>query len=224
MQNASATVETEGDKYSMGKFRGNWNASLVKPAFNAFAFLPTAPAMKPRVRLDEGCESSGEHEIEILGGEVLLEAPPSDADVLCSIKDRDNEYRGYISADGSCFNNMGHCIGYINVDSEEAGSAGEEYLGCLRRNTNICFIEDALDEVAGTLDLGLASIIDCDGSTVVELSRTSECTGRSGSYLGTFEEIDYNNMKVHGRCGVVWWDVMWCCVVCYHRSRIFIRK
>lgn len=195
MQNASANVETEGEKYSLGKFRGNWNASVVKPAFNAFAFLPTAPAMKPRVRLDEGCSSTAEHEIEIVGGEVQ-EAPPSDADVMCSIKDRDNEYRGYISADGACYNNVGHCIGYINVESEEAGSAREEYLGCLRKNTNVCFIEDALDEVAGTLDLGLASIVDCDGSTVVELSRTGECTGHCGSYLGTFEGMDYNSMKV----------------------------
>jgi hypothetical protein len=72
----------------MSKFRGNWNACAVKPAFNAFAFLPTAPAMKPRVRLEEGDEPSPEHEIEVLEGDVL-EAPPLDADVMCSIKDRD---------------------------------------------------------------------------------------------------------------------------------------
>lgn len=76
----------------MANFRGNWNASVVKPAFNAFSFLPTAPAMKPRVRLEEGVVPSTEHLIEVVEGRVL-ECAPSDADILCSIQDRDKYVR-----------------------------------------------------------------------------------------------------------------------------------
>jgi len=72
----------------MAKFRGNWNASVVRPAFNAFCFLPTAPAMKPRVRLEEDATPSVEHQIEVQEGEIL-ENPPGDAAVMCSIQDRD---------------------------------------------------------------------------------------------------------------------------------------
>jgi hypothetical protein len=41
----------------------------------------------------------------------------------------------------------------------------EEYLGCLRRNTNLCYIEDSFDEIAGTLDMGLATV-SCDGLSI----------------------------------------------------------
>lgn len=50
MQNAKSEVHVAEEKYSMAKFRGHWNASVAVPAFNAYAFLPTPPAMKPRVR------------------------------------------------------------------------------------------------------------------------------------------------------------------------------
>ena len=36
--------------------------------------------------------------------------------------------------------------------------SSEEYLGSLRQQGNECFIEDSLDELAGSLDLGLATV------------------------------------------------------------------
>ena len=90
----------------MSNFRGNWNASQVKPAFNAFVFLPTAPAMKPRVRLEEGASLSSEHQTDPSVGEEwedeeeeegegrrVLDAPPAEAEVMCSILDRDTYVR-----------------------------------------------------------------------------------------------------------------------------------
>lgn len=46
--------------------------------------------------------------------------PPSDAKF--NILDRMNNFRGYITADGACYNNVGDCIGYIEEGSLEAGS------------------------------------------------------------------------------------------------------
>ena len=71
----------------MGKFRGTWNASVATPAFNAFQFLPTAPAMKPRVRVESEEAKPEVVEIELESGS-LLDGPPVDAEVLISIKDR----------------------------------------------------------------------------------------------------------------------------------------
>ena len=75
-------------QYSMGKFRGTWNASVVRPAFNAFAFLPTAPPMKPRVVLKEEEVTCDDHLIDIIHGGDKLDNPPDDAAVLCKIIDR----------------------------------------------------------------------------------------------------------------------------------------
>jgi hypothetical protein len=55
----------------------------------------------------------------------------------------------------------------------------EEYLGCLRKNTsNVCFIEDSLDEVAGTLDMGLATVREGGGR---EEGGGSDCVKEGGS-------------------------------------------
>ena len=59
MQNAKSFVKVHEDKYSMGKFRGHWNATNVAPAFNAYQILPTPPAMKPRVREAVATEEHG---------------------------------------------------------------------------------------------------------------------------------------------------------------------
>mmetsp|Transcript_1486 Transcript_1486/g.2381 ORF Transcript_1486/g.2381 Transcript_1486/m.2381 type:complete len:212 (-) Transcript_1486:158-793(-) len=193
MQNAASGVKVAEEKYSMGKFRGTWNASVAVPAFNAYAFLPTAPPMKPRVKDVETVSET--HEIPVETGEVM-DSPPSDADIFVNIKDRFNNYRGYISKDGSCFNNIGNCIGYINMESNEAGSAQEEYLGCLSQMGNECIVEDSVDEVAGKLDMGIATISDHHGRTVAELSNNGVCTGHCGTFLGEFEGMTYKDMKV----------------------------
>ena len=60
---------------------------MKKPAFNAFAYLPIAPPMKPRVQLEEDEAAGTEHSIQLQTGAVL-DGPPDDADVLCIVKDR----------------------------------------------------------------------------------------------------------------------------------------
>ena len=42
-----------------------------------------------------------------------LKGPPEGADVKLNIRDRYNDYRGYISGDGSCYNNVGDIIGRV---------------------------------------------------------------------------------------------------------------
>jgi hypothetical protein len=46
------------------------------------------------------------------------------------VRDRYGEYRALIRADGTCINNRGGVIGYLNTeDGWLAGSREEEYLG-----------------------------------------------------------------------------------------------
>lgn len=74
-------MKSEEEKYSMGKFRGTWNATNNKPSFNAFAFLPTAPPIKPRVK-DVVVQTYVVSELP------LLNEAPIDAEILVNIKDR----------------------------------------------------------------------------------------------------------------------------------------
>lgn len=221
-----------GDKES--KFRGNWNYASRTPTFNAFQFLPTPPPQKPRTRpaepevaapevaapeaapaVDvEACEEA----VAALDVGELLDAPPADADVLCMIRDRDSNYRGYIgTVDGECRNNRNVLLGFINAESGACGTADEEYLGAIseesagrRRSRTIpptrpnnaqafndadCVIEDALDEKCGTLDMGTGYIRDATGEVVAELGPSGVCTGHAGTYLGEFEGYSYHHMK-----------------------------
>ena len=207
-----------GDKDS--KFRGTWNYASRTPTFNAFQFLPTPPPQKPRTApppeveeceeavaalsvteaappVDvEACEEAVEDEAE------LLEDPPPDADVMCTIRDRDGNYRGYIANDGECRNNRNALMGYINADSGQCGTADEEYLGCISEvsafNDSDCVIEDAIEETCGTLDMGTGYLKDTNDRIVAELESSGVCTGHSGSYLGEFEGFSFNQMKVVG--------------------------
>jgi hypothetical protein len=54
-------------------------------------------------------------------------------------------------------------------------------------------------------------IVDSGGSTVVEMSSRGECTGHAGSFLGRFEGMTFQHMKVGGGA---WCDAV-CVVSCY---------
>ena len=201
------------------KFRGNWNYASRTPTFNAFQFLPTPPPQKPRkapapAPVVEECEDavagltlgpavSVEEPVEELAAEPegdLLEDPPRDADVLCTIRDRNGNYRGYIAKDGECRNNRDTLLGFINEESGQCGTADEEYLGCISDqsafNNSDCVIEDAIDEKCGTLDMGTGYIKDFNDRIVAELTHSGVCTGHAGSYLGEFEGFSFNQMKI----------------------------
>eukprot|EP00616_Rhizochromulina_sp_CCMP1243_P007250 CAMPEP_0118974352 /NCGR_PEP_ID=MMETSP1173-20130426/11203_1 /TAXON_ID=1034831 /ORGANISM="Rhizochromulina marina cf, Strain CCMP1243" /LENGTH=231 /DNA_ID=CAMNT_0006924071 /DNA_START=27 /DNA_END=722 /DNA_ORIENTATION=- len=173
------------------KFRGTWNYVVTdRPAFNAYSFLPTPPAVKPRGEATAAIEVTAEAELRY--------EPPDDAEVLLVIKDRYSEYRGYISDQGECVNNRDQTIGFINSEDGTAGSAEEEYLGSIVDQIcgNQCVVEDALDERCGMMDLGHATIQDNQGSTIAEISATGKVTGNQGSQLGDFEGFTFTHLRV----------------------------
>ena len=57
----------------------------------------------------------------------VLTSPPPEAleDGALNILDRYNNYRGYIAADGTCYNNKQEVIGYISVRESGEGQAGD---------------------------------------------------------------------------------------------------
>ena len=117
--------------------------------------------------------------------------PP--AEVRLCIRDRANDYRACITEDGTCINNVGEILGYINFDTLEAGAANEEYLGHMRSDY---VIEDAADVVVGSLDMGLAKVRDHKGSTIADILGTGEVQGHAGTYLGQFEGFGYQDMQI----------------------------
>jgi len=175
------------------KFRGTWNYVITdRPAFNAYSFLPTPPAVKPRGQDKAAVEEEDEGE--------LRHEPPDDAEVFITVKDRFGDYRGYIAEDGECVNNRDKTIGYINREDYTAGSREEEYLGCLQDQISgdECVVEDAMDERCGMVHLGHATIKDNQGSTVAEIHGNGIVVGNQGSQLGEFEGFTFNEIRTVG--------------------------
>ena len=202
------------------------------PHFNAYTFLPTAPAVKPRTRSEtlqynsgEENESTDADEEEVdsntapeLSGFVeagasdvdnspaideaisreLRYEPPSDVDLLFTIRDRYGDYRGYIDREGTCVNNCAEIIGYINTEEGTAGSKDEEFLGCCMDQLvgDECVIEDSLDDRCGSIHLGSSRIIDNQASTVAEFDANGNIVGNHGSSLGSFEGFSYEDIRV----------------------------
>ena len=178
--------DTGGDR----KFRGNWCPVIDSPSFNAFSFLPVPPPQPPRNKAVPVAAPAPDLERERLAG------PPSGVDVLCTILDRYNDYRGYISKEGECVNCLGETIGYINAESMQAGSADENFLGeLLEGGSNRPQILDASDEIGGTVDLGTHAIQDSVGSTVADLDSRGMITGHNGTFLGQFEGFSFHIMR-----------------------------
>lgn len=180
------------------KYRGTWNYVVNdRPAFNAYSFLPTPPPVKPRSKdPPPEVEEPPPEDAEEAPPEVLYE-PPDDAAVWLIVKDRFMDYRGYISEEGECVNNLGQTIGFINKDEGTAGSADEEYLGSAQEQLsgNEVVVEDAVDERCGIVDLGTAAIKDNQGSTVAEMASNGTLTGNHGSTLGVVEGFEYHDMR-----------------------------
>jgi len=125
-------------------------------------------------------------------------SPPDDADVLLRIVDRMRDYRSCITKDGTCYNNQGQIIGYIE-GGESAGSVEMAFLGDIQEavsgNWNI---RDDSETVVGEIDPGKATVIDAKGSTVAELTNAGECTGHAGTFIGQFYGFSFNEMKIIG--------------------------
>lgn len=191
-QNARAEVSSTNNNTK--NYRGaGWDYLIGdRPAFNAYSFLPTPLAMRPRTR-DEEPQAIEEDETE----HELRYEPPDGADVMLCIRDRFGEYRGYITSEGECVNNRDKTIGWINREEGTAGSLHEEYLGtCIDQlSGDECVVEDALDERCGSINLGTATIHDNSGSTVAEFEQDGTVVGNHGSGLGKFEGFTYPEIR-----------------------------
>jgi len=169
------------------KFRGNWSPSVGNSY--GFKFLPTAPAQKPKPK------HAPPPEPEIIDTTPVLTDAPSEANAsgALNIRDRYNNYRGYVSAGGICYNNRDQIIGYIDAASGQVDTRDEEYLGYIRQDN---VIENAVNEKLGEVDLGRAIIKNERGTTVAEFDNTGSVSGHVGTYLGQFEGFTYRELKI----------------------------
>jgi len=120
-------------------FRGNWVPTIDRPVgkFGAFQFLPVPPPQEPRKKPAPAAVVVVEEEEVVAAEEPPQEEPPGelmtgpspDWDVLFVVFDREKNYRACIAKDGTCYNNVGQILGFINRDTNECGSASEMYLG-----------------------------------------------------------------------------------------------
>jgi len=168
------------------KFRGMWSPNIRVP--NWQPFLPTAPPQKPKVV--NACPAA----VPVVTKKKVLTGPPPEAqkEGCMNIWDRMKHWRGYIDAEGTCYNNVLDIIGYINQDSGEAGSADSEYLGRLRPDW---VIENNLEQVVGYLDSGRAYVKDYQETTVAEVKATGEVAGHMVSHIGQFHGFNYHRLN-----------------------------
>lgn len=172
------------------RFRSHWTPEIKGP--NPQHFLPVPPPQQPKQR------DVPPPEPQPVTKERLTEPPPEAyADGCLIIRDRYNDYRAYISADGTCTNNAQEILGYIEMSSGEAGSAEGQYLGCLKIGTtdDQYYVEDSLDEVFGLLDIGKATLSYGNGTTVAEVDNAGCLKGHMLSYLGQFEGFTFHDLK-----------------------------
>merc|ERR1712100_981580 len=131
------------------KHRSHWTARIQDPSLNPHRFLPTPVPSRPISKIVAPPQVV----------EVKRETQPPtcarDPGAFC-ILDRYNDYRAYISPDGTCTNNANQIIGYINIDSSEAGSTEQEFLGSVNPDWQV---EDDEDVYIGEIDPGRALLL-----------------------------------------------------------------
>src|SRR5262249_37412714 len=146
---------------------------LTKPRSRSMSFKNTDEEAKRKLQeeteRDERNET--EKELEEEEEEQLLTGPPEDADVSFSVIDREKNYRPYVDRSGACYNNRGKCIGYIDFDTCEAGSASEMFLGCVveQKFDNLYQVYDHAEELVGYIDMGTATIKNGAHATVADV-------------------------------------------------------
>jgi hypothetical protein len=108
------------------------------------------------------------------------------------------DYRSCVAEDGTCYNNLGDVIGYLNFQELQVGSVSEMFLGDLIENKfdNVCQVRDDEEEVVGYLDLGTRTIRDRQGGTVADFESGGIIKHSNGTYLGQFEGAKgFHDMK-----------------------------
>ena len=196
-------------------FRGTWQANLEKPErFGMCKYLPVAvPPAEPERQCapqdDEALEKENSSQQQQQppptptgGGWVVGErmlAPPTGVPIWITITDRDREFRAFITKDGTVVNAMGQTMGYVNANTREVGSASENFLGTVLANKwdNVYQIRGHREQLIGYLDMGTASVKDCQGATVVDLESGGVIKHPNGTYLGQFKGISgFHDMEI----------------------------
>src|SRR3990167_8061168 len=97
--------------------RSHWTANIRDPSLNPHRFLPTPAPAAPLSSLKKPAPKQ-----KVVEANILRAAPSEARGPGCfCVLDRYNNYRGFISADGTCTNNANQVIGYINIDENQAG-------------------------------------------------------------------------------------------------------
>merc|ERR1711934_246900 len=183
-------VATPDEKLNMAdtRFRGAWSPQIANP--HVKSFLPTAPPAIPAPAKAEDAPAPPPYK----AGDKK-NGPPDDAEVSFNIRDRYNNWRGYIAKDGSCFNNTWQLIGYI--EGHQAGSINSEYLGQVTEDWHI---EDSNDKIVALIDPGRAIIREMSQNDIICEMDKSGCikAGENLTYLGQFEPFTFHDMKIIG--------------------------
>ena len=127
---------------------------------------------------------------------ALLSQPvePSE-EIQFQVFDRRGRYRACLCQNGTVRNNRDDVLGYINSQTMQAGSATEEFLGELARES-ITDIEPhargPFDELCGIIDLARSRLRDGSGGTIIQVNSAGELRDSEGSIVGHFDPFAYN--------------------------------
>lgn len=129
----------------------------------------------------------------------LRQQPVESVDELqFCVYDRRGNYRACLCLDGSVKSNRNHLLGYINLETIQAGSATEDFLGELVSETpsdgELC-ARGPYDEFCAAVDLPGMRLRDRRGSTFLKVSRSGELIVRDGSRLGRFDPFSPNDFQ-----------------------------
>ena len=173
------------------KFRGAWSPSLANPTPQGFVPVVRNRYEKPKPKP------------KAAPAPVAAAPPPKQEapreqiempkDSLMNILDRNNDFRSFITKDGTCKDKTGKIIGYINIGEWNVGSPDMEFWGQMDEGE---LIEDKDGKKIGELDLGHGTIKNEVGNTVCELDNAGECKGNAQTYIGKFIGFTFKNMKI----------------------------
>lgn len=129
---------------------------------------------------------------------VRNEPMESTDEIQFCVYDRVGNYRSCFCLDGSVRNNRDELLGYLNLETLQAGSASEDFLGELLSESpsedELC-ARGPFDEFCAVVDLSKARLADRANSTLAEFTRMGEVISNDGLRLGRFEPFTYNDVR-----------------------------
>jgi hypothetical protein len=160
------------------------------------------------------CEVAGDHSVHIMVDGVDIRSSPfttrvvakgrplvepgegtgehADEECMLKILNRDKDYEGWISEEGTCFNRFGDIIGFIWGTA--CGGSEEDFWGSIESD----IVYNAIDTRVGEVVMDRGWLRDGTGRTIAEFDRMGAFIGNSGVFGGQFEGFSYHKMKVVG--------------------------